>query len=605
MKKVIIVALSFLFSFSHAQEIERVPMFLARQLCKGSNTQRDLLPIPFFDDFSSHRTGRTNPNLLYWQDQYVYINNVMPKDPLTLGVATFDGLDEKGFPYDFSDQYAQGPADTLTSQGIDLAGLDSTDNVYLSFYYQAGGWGNMPDEEDSLFVDFYSPLTGEWKKKWSKSSPNNTTWNRTDLHISQSQYLQAGFQFRFRNEATLSGAYDQWNLDYVLLREGLDTANIAFDEVAMQYVPSLPFSNGYSAMPWRHFIGNPTGFLSPVLTAFERNLGNAENIATGYRLTCNGQVQEASAVVLNTFANENQSLQEEINWNTTILQNPLLSDTTVNVEVCTFINPTDAHLDNDTACYAIELSNYYSYDDGSAERTWTVQGAGAQVALKFYNYSPDTLMGIAVNWLPYGVNHSTQTLFLKVWNDNGGVPGALISENFNYQYPQYVDSAGYDSFTYHELDNPLELGVGTFYVGWVQSDAPTYDVGNDKNTNNNPAKLFYSLGVDQAWQASQATGSVMIRPVLRAGKKQIWNGVSHPEIQNQWGVIYPNPATDFIQFNAPASCQFQVMDVSGKIIESGNSNGGHVVLNINQYPQGLYVIKAISNGEQHLYRFSK
>ena len=593
-------------SFAQSQELERVPMYLSRARFDNANIgQRDLLTLPFFDDFAGHRTGRTNPNVLFWKDNDVCVNNVMPIDPLTIGVATLDGLNENGYPYDFSDQYAQGPADTLTSQGIDLAGLDSTDNVYLSFYYQAGGWGNMPDEEDSLFVDFYSPLTGVWEKKWVVTSPNNTDWSRADLHIAQPQFLQPGFQFRFRNEATLSGAYDQWNIDYVLLREGLDTSNIAFDEVAMQYVPSFPFSNGYSTMPWKHFKSNPAGFLNPTLTAFERNLGNAENIATGYRIKCNGQVQQASAVVLNTFANENQSLEESMNWNTTILQNPLLSDTTVNVEVCTFINPTDAHLENDTACYSIEMSNYYAYDDGSAERSWTVQGAGSQVAMKFYNYAADTLMGLAVNWLPYGIDHSAQTFFLKVWSDNAGVPGSMISENFNYQYPQYTDSVGYDSFTFHELDNPLVLGVGTYYVGWVQSDAPAYDVGNDKNTNNNPAKLFYSLGVDQPWQASQVTGSVMIRPVLRSGKQQIWNGIDGVDSNRDWGLVYPNPALDCVHFDTPGSCAFEVFDITGQLVHKGSSLNSHVVIDVNAWSQGLYFIKVLSQGQQHVFRFSK
>jgi hypothetical protein len=262
-------------------------------------------------------------------------------------------------------------------------------------------------------------------------------------------------------------------------------------------------------------------------------------------------------------------------------------------------------LENDTACYSIEMSNYYAYDDGSAERSWTVQGAGSQVALKFFNYTEDTLMGLAVNWLPYGVNHSTQTFFLKVWSDNAGAPGSLISENFNYQYPQYTDSVGYDSFTFHELDNPMVLGVGTYYVGWVQSDAPTYDVGNDKNTNNNPAKLFYSLGVDQPWQASQVTGSVMIRPVLRSGKQQIWNGIDGEDSNQDWGLVYPNPALDCVHFDAPGSCAFEVFDVTGQLVQKGSSLNSHVVIDVNGWSQGLYFIKALSNGQQHVFRFSK
>ena len=193
-----------------------------------------------------------------------------------------------------------------------------------------------------------------------------------------------------------------------------------------------------------------------------------------------------------------------------------------------------------------------------------------------------------------------------MWNDNSGQPGSLISENFNYQYPQYTDSAGYDSFTFHELDNPLVLGVGTYYVGWVQSDAPTYDVGNDKNTNNNPAKLFYALGADQPWQASQVTGSVLVRPVLRSGKKQVWNGVEGSSQSPLWGNLYPNPAMDHVQFDAQDShCVFQLIDVLGNVIQSEKRNSGHVVIDINALPQGLYLIRAISGQEGQMFRFTK
>jgi hypothetical protein len=133
---------------------KEVPVSKSRNLY-----QKDLLSLPFFDDFAQHNAIGVYPNSAFWLDSSAYVNNHLSISPLTLGVATLDGLNKKGMPYDFSDQYAQGPADTLTSQPINLAGLDSSDQVFLMFHYQAGGLGNMPDAEDSLYLDFYSPLT--------------------------------------------------------------------------------------------------------------------------------------------------------------------------------------------------------------------------------------------------------------------------------------------------------------------------------------------------------------------------------------------------------------------------------------------------------------
>ena len=57
----------------------------------------DTLVLPFQDDFSSTEVF---PNSSNWMDYQVYINNHMSINAPTLGVATFDGLNEQGRPYD-------------------------------------------------------------------------------------------------------------------------------------------------------------------------------------------------------------------------------------------------------------------------------------------------------------------------------------------------------------------------------------------------------------------------------------------------------------------------------------------------------------------------
>jgi hypothetical protein len=582
-----------------AQEMERPLSFIPAHTA-GHNGYRTLLEIPFFDDFSSGRGVIHSPETNRWISSGVYTSHQMPISPLTLGVAVFDGLNAQGMPYDFTDPFAQGAADTLTSMPLNLASLDSVDNVYLFFYLQAAGNGNMPDDVDSMYIDFYSPITGEWSQVKSISSDNTTNWIRHDIHIKQGQYLQSGFAFRFRNDATLSGAYDQWNLDYVNVQEGVDTANYQFNEVAMQFTPSNLLVNGYTAMPWKHFVVNPEIYLADSLKAYEQNLGPTENIVTGYSLAVDGIKQVFNTQNLNTFNNDFRQITATMLWDNSAILAASASDSVVTIDVCTFINQADPHLENDTACYTMEMANYYAYDDGGAERSWTVQGAGASVAMKFYNHETDTLVGIAVNWIPYGLNHNDQNFFLRVWNDDGGQPGDVISENFNYQSPAY-DTDGYTQFHFHALDQPLALPAGTYYAGWVQSDPETYDVGNDKNTNNNPAKLFYSLGSGQSWLQSETTGSVMIRPYMKAGEDNVWEGVQEDESSDL--TIYPNPASSQLLLQNPNGQRltWKMWNSQGQCLDQGTDANSLIQWDVESFASGLYLITIEGpNGHQTL-----
>ena len=589
MKQLFWILCTFTFALhSQAQEKES-PLTKMQPVGGHAKGLKTLLEIPFFDDFAAGRAVVSVPDAGRWVNAGVYTSAQMPIAPLTLGAAIFDGLNSEGMPYDFSDPFAQGAADTLTSMPLNLAGLDSADKVYLFFYLQAAGHGNMPDDVDSMYVDFFSPITGEWDQVLAISSDNTTSWIRHDVHIKQAQFLQSGFAFRFRNDATLSGAYDQWNLDYVNVQEGVDTANYQFNEVAMQFTPSNILNNGYTAMPWKHFVVSPEIHLADSLKAFEQNLGPTENIVTGYSISVDGNKSVFNTQNLNTFNNDFRAITATMLWNNTSILNANAQDSVVNVEVCTFINQADPHLENDTACYTLQLANYYAYDDGGAERSWTVQGAGASVAMKFYNHEADTLMGIAVNWIPYGSDESNQNFFLRVWNDDGGLPGDVISENFNYQSPAY-DTDGYTQFHYHALDQPLALPAGTFYVGWVQSDPGTYDVGNDKNTNNNPAKLFYALGSGQQWIQSETTGSLLLRPYMKAGEDQVWEGVEHAAFASR--VLYPNPANDvlYLTNEGQGQLQWKMWSSAGTCINQGVSNASALQWEVQDLPAGLYFL---------------
>lgn len=136
---------------SHISEMENPLQYKSRVAIYKS------LNLPFKDDFSDIDVY---PDANRWVDNEAYINAEYPVYPPNYGVATMDVLDEKGDLYSNA-----GPfpfiADHLTSYPIRLDSIVSenhkitvADSVYLSFYYQPQGRGDIPLGYDSLVLEF-------------------------------------------------------------------------------------------------------------------------------------------------------------------------------------------------------------------------------------------------------------------------------------------------------------------------------------------------------------------------------------------------------------------------------------------------------------------
>lgn len=550
------------------------------------------LTIPFFDDFSRYSLPTNDPTIPVswqrWSDQKARINNTFAVSPLSIGVATLDGMDETGYPYNFVDEFDEGFADTLTSLPIDLSGYSDVDNLYLVFHYQGQGEGNAPEEEDSLYLDFYSPFgAGQWFQQWSKAGENTDGFTRVFIPITAPEFFLDEFRFRFRNHSTLSGNWDHWHIDYVILDQNIDPENFVYDDVAQQY-PVNTLLNVYTSMPWNHYQSDPQAFMADNFTFYQNNLGPTENIASGWKLRYEDQaVQNFPGQDLNVNDNGLQEIVRTGNLNNLIFE-PTVNDSCATFNFCVYHNPTDAYPQNDTTCFEQKFLNYYAYDDGSAERAFTVEGAGAQIAYRFQSAIQDTLLGIYVHWTPAGYNPSANSFVLRIWNDEGGLPGSEIIENFTSHNPQYYQD-GYDLFTFYPFDDTVVVS-GTFYVGWVQSSFVRYNVGNDKNIDNNTGKLFYKL-FNGNWQQSQITGSLMIRPVFRAAKT---GPVGVEEIAMLDLNIYPNPATDNVRIDGLSTerpLDISIFDLAGREVYRDRSNGQSTVeLSVNDFSRGTYLL---------------
>jgi hypothetical protein len=554
------------------------------------------IPLPFVDDFSHYSLPTANPDIplewQMWSDNQAHVNNSFPINPPTIGVATLDGLNAGGYPWDFSNPTGYGPADTLTSLPINLAPYSLEDNVYLHFYYQPEGRGNFPDEADSLVVEFFSPDDDAWFHVWSVPGQQLTDFQQVFIQVTDTWFFRDGFKFRFSNYATLSGNVDHWHIDYVVLDSNVNPEDFDLIDVAFVH-PISSILTTYTSIPWTHFVDNAPARMKASVQIDQANLNEDRNIASGFRVDYEGSNQASyPTLYLNTTGNGYSQFESSFpvgNAPAEFVYDTSVNDTCATFDV-RFITTTtpDQNRNNDTLYFQQHLANYYAYDDGSAERGYAVAAIGGKLAMKYVTYEADSLLGFLIHFTPIYDDTSEESFLLRVWGDNGGAPGNEIGENFQFQYPLYYDS-GHDLFKYYALDEPV-LVNGTFYIGWVQESSAKISVGNDKNNNNNIGNLFYTEGTGASWEASEISGSVMIRPVFRSGKQDPWNGLEEQtaaEVE-----LYPNPVQDVLTLKVEdftEKLQVRLHDLQGRLMYAAQLYTSSTQIPVQELSAGIYI----------------
>ncbi|MFM9986868.1 MAG: T9SS type A sorting domain-containing protein [Flavobacteriales bacterium] len=551
------------------------------------------LTIPFFDDFSHYSLPPINNPAEWqmWSDDMAYVNCTFPVSPLTIGVATLDGLQANGQPYEWDEPEEVRGCDTLTSLPITLLGYTPEDTLYLLFHYQNGGWGNTTEVYDTLYLDFYTPVnSGNWINVWKiPGGGSNSEFQQVFIPVIDDIYLMDGFKMRFRNLGRPGGSVDHWHLDYLLLADQIDPDDFEFNEVGFQYCNNTLLDFGYASMPWTHYLSNPQSFMDDDITLRQRNLGNTENITSIVTIHNEETLLFTSGEDNNTNNNAFQELNRPIS-----LEGFEYPDTGAEFEeefqVCGTFAQTDAHLQNDTMCFEQFFGNYYAYDDGSAESGWGMNAAGARAALRFDCEIPDTLLGVMMHWIPFVYDHSEESFLMRVYDVNGNIPGTELNpEDFQFYSPQYGYD-GYNPFYYYELNTPIALD-GPFFIGWIQQDAEEVYIGNDKNTNMNPTQLYYKLSAFTDWTLNSITGSIMLRPVFKNGNEE-WAGVD--ELVETLFQVYPNPATEALTISMKADFEMystEIYDLTGRLLHQSNFlNAGQVDVSIVDLPDGIYMI---------------
>jgi hypothetical protein len=256
----------------------------------------------------------------------------------------------------------------------------------------------------------------------------------------------------------------------------------------------------------------------------------------------------------------------------------------------TLANP-DAMRYNDSTAVVQEISNYYSYDDGTAEAGYWLNTSGGRIAYRFDTQGSDSLRAVRMYFDPifsYGdiPNDPRDGSFLiTVWQDLNNDP---IFQNISFSSPEYLPW-GPDHFVEYPLDSTIAVG-GTFYVGWTQTNSVKMNLGMDKNRVNND-RMFYNVG--NGWLNSQAAGSWMMRPVMVSAVDPF---ASVPESTlNTVMELFPNPASSELnlRFAGEAPRTIEIMDATGRTAARiGWRTDGIVPLT--DLSQGLYVVRAVA-----------
>ena len=557
-----------------------------------NNTMTDALDLPFFDDFSYYWHS-SQPDQRLWMDNHVYINNHYPVQPRSNGVATFDALDYQGNIY--GNTASRFPADTLTSRPVNLGG--GLNNVYLSFFYQPQGHGDSPEPEDSLILQFKSPLTERWRTVWNTPGTSTHPFKQVLIAV-EDEYLGNGFQFRFMNLASLEnnrfnpgrrGNADHWHIDYVYMNSNRSDADTATHDIAM-IEPLVSLIKGYVSIPWNQLQYAVSTLLEPRIKMTYRNNNNIDNFV--YRNFTITDLYNNVSANISTGGAENIEADEIITFQQDII-NPFES---TSVDSALFelrgylITDQFDRKANDTVRYLQFFKDYFARDDGSPESGYGFSGYNSQgcaVANRYETFMPDSLQAIMIYFNSTENNVTSQYRFkIAVWRDDNGRPGEMI----------YLSSSEYriettGKFIRFDLEDPVYV-TRYFWIGWIQVTSGFLNVGFDKN-NNDRGNLWFNTGL---WYEDANNGVLMVRPVVGQRQRLVTSAEEPAMPASAEMKIYPNPASQYVRIETEtiisSDYHVEIYDVAGRLSHSAQYTDEYI--DVSGLEPGLHIVRLIN-----------
>ena len=563
------------------------------------------LTLPFFDDFATQTEGE--PSQQRWAGGGgALVNNRFPVAPPTRNVATLDGLRANGQPYGSSSAYSD--TDTLTSQPLDLSGFTAADNIYLSFFWQSGSVvgpakansGSQPVLLELEFLD----RNQAWQSVWQQlSTGQRTDFQQQLIAVTQPQYLHGAFQFRFRATGNLATTTDAWSLDYVQLDRNRAATAGSYRDIATS-APLGSLLKRYAAMPVWQYNAAP----APAAELNDQTSTTINNLDAGPAPTpvsWTGTVRVLPDGAPATFLTGSKSLnasarQDVIAGSLRPAPLPVTAEPKrIRHQITLQTNETNPRtLPNDTISRVTELSDYYAYDDGTAEGTFQVS-RGSTGPASYFVYridlnKPDQVRGLRLFPLP-SPTATSQGLAVAVWAADATTPGqpaATPLATRGYAVPATLP-AGELSV---DVNFPAPVPVsGTFYIGYAPN-SQYLQFGADFNSTVPAGYLLSSSGAapQVTWTDVTSAAAFQRQPFTPMMRPLMTNGVATPTTSATPAAalsLYPNPSTGRVRVQGRYRAAV-VLDALGRVAwQQPPAQAGQPTLDLRALPAGLYLVR--------------
>jgi len=540
--------------------------------------------LPFWDDFSQ------GIDTLKWTLIGASYTETIGENPLSLGAILFNGVDENGRPYSnlIGDQ---GESDFITSKPFDLSTLSvlEKESLYLSFFWQAGGKAETPDQNDQLTLQVLGP-SGDWIPVWFQQGGENVDRTKFKQEIVRINPLlqHPDFRFRFFSKGRQVGPFDSWLIDYVYLNFNRNENDLTYRDRALTSPNRVNFGD-FSAYPLELLQDDQTGIWTQVRNEFLNlenrframefsiqvadSLGNSVltiNDATPFNPVPNSL--ERRSFLSRKFDEVPVPLVEsDLVFSTSLTSGDGFLFTIQNGDTIKY-NSVDYRL-NDTIKTSFPLRDFFAYDHGSADYSAGINQRSGQLAVQYTTPESVFLKGISINFT--NASQANQAIDIVVWDKIDRSPifskESLIPEKIPGQ-----------DFIYYSLDTNLRV-TGEFYIGFTQFSNEFVHVGLDK-INDQGDKIFYNVG--GGWvQNENVKGSLMIRPHVSLA--QPFEQSELPGIDYR---IYPNPVVNQL-FVKGKFAEITIFDSFGRqiLLPMEQIIDGEIINFSGQRP-GVYVI---------------
>lgn len=557
------------------------------------------LELPFWDDFS--RTTYL-PDSTHWFIDIgtTNVSSSLGIAPPTINVASFDGWNNIGTPYSTS-ELEEGFGDSLVSKFIDLSKINPAlyETVYISFFWQKEGRGEVPDDVDSISLQMMD-ADKQWITVWGKTGldvAETNVFTQEIIQVNNASFFHEYFQFRFQSFGRLSGGFDTWTIDYVYMNFNRSPSDLYYEDRALT-TPPTSWLTQYSSMPYDHFLINLQQNLEPTKVGVS-NLDDQVQPIEYYAL-----IKDSTKIY--DEMNQGTPLNLEANTIAEIISEPIdpgafnpdVDTISLFLETKFFITSGDSSnwfdkydfRSNDTTVSKVWLANELAYDDGTAEWAAGLSQKSAMLAYRFVITKNDAITSLNIYFPDFAPSSAGKTFTIIIWDDL--LPdraGRLLTEQHIVQ-----KSSKLNEFTSYILGRPVAVS-DTFYIGYEQSVNDFFPVGLDKYGKSQSGNIFINL--DGVWEPSNVIdGNLMLRPVFGFKKAvgfedELFNGIS----------VFPNPNHGI--FTIKGEFEFaEIIDILGNNVLSINGKGDEMEIKLQGQKRGLYIIKLMKEGKYKTFK---